>query len=167
MSDSRISLIAAIGARTRALGEGNQLLWHIPDDLKRFKELTNGHPVIMGRKTWESLPEKFRPLPGRLNILVTRQQNYEAGGATVCASLKEAFDVARSETTDEIFVIGGGEIYKQALPFADRLYLTLVDDDKVGDVFFPEYETTFTKILSKESHESNGLHYSWLDLERE
>jgi dihydrofolate reductase len=185
MSDqSTLSLIAAIGAGNRALGKDGQLLWQIPDDLKRFKALTSGHPVIMGRKTWESLPEKFRPLPERLNIVVTRQDGYEAAGAEVCASLEKAFEVARaseetraaeggadssedsSQTPNEIFVIGGGELYKEALPFADKLYLTLIDEEKDGDVFFPDYETTFTKTLSQESHEYNGLHYTWIDLAR-
>src|SRR5580658_3769073 len=139
MSDStpRISLIAAIGANNRALGKNNQLLWHIPDDLKRFKEITNGHPVIMGRKTWESLPEKFRPLPGRLNIVVTRQEHYEADGAITSPSLEDAFEIARAEKSDELFVIGGGELYKEALPLADKLYMTIVDDEKDADVFFP------------------------------
>lgn len=167
MSDStpRISLIAAIGANNRALGKDNQLLWHIPDDLKRFKEITNGHPVIMGRKTWESLPEKFRPLPGRLNIVVTRQEEYEASGAEVCNSLEDAIRIASENETNEIFVIGGGELYKEALPFAHKLYLTLIDDEKDGDVFFPEYEHTFTKKTFEEEHDFNGLAYTWVDLE--
>jgi dihydrofolate reductase len=170
-------MIAAIGAHDRALGKDNQLLWQIPDDLKRFKSLTNGHPVIMGRKTWESLPEKFRPLPGRFNIVVTRQSNYVASGADVCNSLEEAFEKARiaeegaAITNDpgiesEIFVIGGGQLYKEALPFADRLYLTLINDSKEADIFFPEYESIFTKKISEESNEYNGLTYTWINLDR-
>jgi dihydrofolate reductase len=166
-TSARISMIAAISARNRALGDGNQLLWHIPEDLKRFKEITSGHPVIMGRKTWESLPEKFRPLPGRLNIIVTRQATYEAIGATVCTSLEDAFKAANAEDTSEIFIIGGGELYAQARPCADKLYLTLIDDEKEADVYFPEYESIFTKKVFEESHESNGLHYTWIDLEKE
>jgi dihydrofolate reductase len=119
-SSTTISLIAAIGAGNRALGKDGQLLWQIPDDLKRFKAITSGHPVIMGRKTWESLPEKFRPLPGRLNIVVTRQEGYEATGAEVCASLETALAMAQgthaAEGGMEVFVIGGGELYKEALP---------------------------------------------------
>lgn len=160
-------MIAAISARNRALGNGNHLLWHIPEDLKRFKEITKGHPVIMGRKTWESLPEKFRPLPDRLNIVVTRQASYKAVGATVCASLEDAFETARAENSSELFVIGGGELYKEALPFADKLYMTLIDDEKDADVFFPEYEHLFTKKVFEESHESNGIPYTWVDLEKE
>jgi dihydrofolate reductase len=169
--NSRISLIAAIGAGNRALGKDGQLLWQIPDDLKRFRELTSGHPVIMGRKTWESLPEKFRPLPGRLNFVVTRQTNYEAEGAEVYGSLQKAIEKASAAAggadNAEIFIIGGGELYKEALPFADRLYLTLIDEEKEGDTFFPLYETVFTKILFQETHEWNGLSYEWINLEHE
>src|SRR3989344_734446 len=118
-----IAIIAALGEQTRALGKNNELLWHIPDDLKRFKELTLGHPVIMGRKTWESLPPKFRPLPGRTNIVVTRQAGYVAEGAVVADSLETArVGATRAPGADEMFVIGGGELYREALPFADRLY---------------------------------------------
>lgn len=163
----RIAIIAAIGSRNRALGKGGKLLWHIPEDMRRFKELTMGHLVIMGRKTWESLPLKFRPLPGRTNIVVTRQADYKAEGAVVADSFEAArAAAARAPGADEIFVIGGGELYAAALPFANRLYLTLVDDDKEADTFFPPYEKEFTKIISEESCEWNGLHYRWLDLER-
>src|SRR3989338_8490136 len=121
-----IAIIAALGAQTRAIGKDNGLLWHIPDDLKRFKELTLGHSVIMGRKTWESLPEKFRPLPGRTNVVVTRQAGYVAegavcgaGGAWAAAWLGAArAAAARAPGADEMFVIGGGELYREALPFA-------------------------------------------------
>ena len=113
---SIISLIAAIG-KGRELGKNGKLLWHLPDDMRRFKELTTGHPVIMGRKTWESLPERFRPLPGRTNIVVTRQADYKAAGAIVADSLGAARAVAaRAEGANEIFVIGGGELYAVALP---------------------------------------------------
>ena len=163
----RIAIIAAIGAKTRALGKGGKLLWHIPEDLKRFKELTSGHPVVMGRKTWESLPEKFRPLPARTNIVVTRDMAYEARGASIAPSLEAAIAKAKNaEGSSEIFIIGGGEIYKEALPFASRLYLTLVDDNAEADVFFPNYTKEFTKIISDESRESHGLKYCWVDLER-
>lgn len=163
----RISIIAALGATTRALGKGGELLWRIPDDLKRFKELTMGHPVIMGRKTWESLPEKSRPLPGRTNIVVTRQAHYTAPGATVVGSLEAArAEAARAAGADEIFVIGGGEIYREALPFVDRLYLTLIDEERDADTFFPEYEKDFIKIISEESRNEDDLSYRWVTLER-
>jgi len=147
----RIAIIAAIGVKTRALGKDGALLWHLPDDMKRFKELTIGHPVIMGRKTWESLPEKYRPLSGRTNIVATRQVDYKAEGAMVTDSFDNARAVAaRAPGASEIFVIGGGELYAAALPYANRLYLTLVDDAPEADVFFPEYEKEF-KIISNEN----------------
>ncbi len=153
-----IAIIAALSATTRAIGKDNTLLWRIPDDLKRFKQLTLGHPVIMGRKTWESLSERFRPLSGRTNIVVTRQAGHEAAGATVADSLENArAAAARAPGADEIFVIGGGELYAAALPFADRLYLTLVDDNATADTFFPPYEQDF-KIISDEAGLGEPLH---------
>jgi dihydrofolate reductase len=167
MGKTRVALIAALGAKTRAIGKNGELLWHIPEDLRRFKALTSGHPVIMGRKTWESLPERARPLPNRTNIVVTRDPSYVAPGAVVADSLEAALDAAASAAgADEIFVIGGGELYAAALPRAGRLYLTLIDSDLEGDTFFPPYETEFIKTLAQESAESNGLKYRWLDLER-
>ncbi|MFA6519383.1 MAG: dihydrofolate reductase [Candidatus Paceibacterota bacterium] len=156
-SSGRISLIAAIGKK-RELGFEGKLLWHLPDDMRRFKELTAGHPVIMGRKTWESLPEKFRPLPGRTNIVVTRQVGYEASGATVVDGLSDAFLSAEGAPgSNETFVIGGGELYAAALPYANRLYLTLVDDEAGADTFFPSYEQNF-KIVSDGSGAGEPLH---------
>lgn len=160
-----ISIIAALG-HGRAIGKDNGLLWHLPGDLPRFKKLTGGHPVIMGRKTWESLPEKFRPLPGRTNVVVTRSGWYEAPGATTAFSFPEALSYAKeAEGSEEIFIIGGGEIYRAALPFASRLYLTLVDDPTPGTVTFPEYPD-FTKELSREAHQENGISYEFVTLER-
>lgn len=161
----RISLIAALG-HNRVIGNGTDLLWHLPGDLAHFKELTKGHPVIMGRKTWESLPEKFRPLPGRANFVVTKSGWYEALGAVTAFSFPEALSHAKeADGNDEIFIIGGGEMYRAALPFASRLYLTLVDDPTPGTVTFPEYPE-FTRELSKEEREENGIHYAWVTLER-
>ncbi|HEX7651208.1 MAG TPA: dihydrofolate reductase [Candidatus Paceibacterota bacterium] len=143
----RISLIAAIGARTRAIGKDNRLLWQLPEDLKRFKRITDGHPVIMGRKTWESLPDRFRPLPGRTNIVVSRQHDFAATGATVVHSLDDALAwAAAAPGAEEVFIIGGAQLYTDALPYADRLYLTSVNDDAEGDAFFPPYPD-FTQII--------------------
>lgn len=165
MNEHRISIIAALG-HERVIGNGTDLLWRLPDDLKRFKELTKGHPVIMGRKTWESLPEKFRPLPDRSNIVVTTKGWYEAEGANVVFSFPEALSVAKvSPGNEEIFIIGGGEMYRAALAFSSRLYLTLVDDATSGSVTFPEYPD-FTKELSSKEHEENGISYRWVTLER-
>ncbi len=163
--ETRISLIAALG-HERAIGKNNQLLWNLPGDMKRFKELTAGHPVIMGRKTWESLPEKFRPLPGRTNFVVTKSGWYEAEGAQTAFSFPEALSYAKDAPGgDEVFVIGGGELYRAALPFASRLYLTLVDDTTPGDVTFPDY-SDFTTELAREAHEENGIRYEFVTLER-
>ena len=165
--EEKISIVVAIG-EDRAIGKSNELLWSIPDDLKRFKSLTSGHPVIMGRKTWESIPEKFRPLPSRTNIVITRDSSYNAPGAVLAQSFPEALSLARdAEGSDEIFAIGGQQVYECALPFAHRLYLTLIDDRKEGDVFFPRYEEEFSKEIAREERVHEGLHYTWLDLERQ
>lgn len=153
MQKPKISIVAAIGRR-RELGRGNELLWHIPDDLKRFKALTTGHPIIMGRKTFESIG---KPLPGRHNIVITRG-DWAHEGATVAHSLEEALEKAG----EDAFVIGGSQIYEQALPFCDTLYLTLIDDEKPADAFFPEYEGMF-KEIRREEREWNGLKYAWVD----
>ena len=153
----RMAIIGAIG-KNRELGRGGKLLWHLPDDLRRFKALTVGHPVIMGRKTWESLPRMYRPLPGRTNIVITRQNGYQAPGAEVVASFEAARSRAeRAAGADEIFVIGGGEIYAAALPFADRLYLTLVDAEADADTFFPFYENDF-KVVAENSGSGEPRH---------
>jgi dihydrofolate reductase len=153
--------------KNHTIGKDNALLWHIPDDLKRFKALTLGHPVIMGRKTFESIVGVLgKALPGRTNIVVTRDMNWNYEGVTVVHSLEEAMAKARGIDSEEIFIGGGTQLYTQALPFVDRLYLTLIEDEKDGDAYFPDYETEFTKKMSEESHEWDGLRYRWLDLER-
>lgn len=156
---TRISIVAAIG-KNRELGKEGKLLWYIPDDLKRFKRLTLGHPVIMGRKTFESIG---KPLPGRENIVITHNLDWKHEGIVVAHSLQEAMEGAGDR---ELFVIGGSQIYKQAIPSVNRLYLTLIDDTKEADTFFPPYEHLFTKKISEESRESKGLHYRWVTLEK-
>ena len=161
-----IRIVAAIG-RNRVLGKDKQLLWHIPDDLKRFKQLTFGHPVIMGRKTFESIIASLgKPLPGRTNIVVTRGAwNHE--GVITATSIEEAIEKAKEAPGgEEIIIGGGGEIYRQALPLVDKLHLTLIEDNKEGDSYFPEYEKEFTKMVFEEAREHEGLKYHWIDLER-
>jgi len=169
-SKPRISSVVAIGnghLHNRVIGDGNGLLWHIPDDLKRFKQLTMGHPVIMGRKTFESILAILgKALPGRTNIVITRDSNWTHPDVIVAHSLEEALEKARALDSEEIFIGGGGQIYEQALPYIDRLYLTLIDDDKEGDSYFPPYERLFTRKLSEEEREWNGLRYQWVTLER-
>jgi len=157
-----ISIIAALG-KNRVIGHTNTLLWRIPDDLKRFKALTMGNPIIMGRKTFESIG---KPLPGRTNIVITRNPEWKREGVITVHTLDEALEKARENNPKEIFVIGGGEIYALALPLAHTLYLTLVSSDGQGDTFFPPYETTFTKKVFEEKREWNGLRYMWVNLEK-
>lgn len=157
-----ISIIVA-HSKNMAIGKTNALVWHLPDDLKRFKKLTSGHPIIMGRKTYQSIN---RPLPDRTNIVITRDLDLEIPGCLVVHSLTEAIEKAREFDQEEIFIVGGAEIYKEALPLADRLYVTLVDKNVDGDAFFPEYSHLFTKKISGEPGEFEGLKYSYLILEK-
>ena len=159
-----ISLIAAV-ARNRAIGKDGQLLWHLPEDMRYFRETTRGKPVIMGRKTWESLPESFRPLPGRRNIVISRNPAYDAAGATLVGSLDEA--VLQAKDSEEVFVIGGADIYRQALPLAQRLYLTEVAQDFDADAFFPEYTESDWKEISRSGQKSkSGLEFSFAVYQR-
>jgi dihydrofolate reductase len=144
-SGPRISLIVAV-ARNGVIGKDGKLPWHLPEDLKRFKALTMGHHIIMGRRTWESIG---RPLPGRKSVVVTRQRDYSAPGATVVHSLAEA--VAACAGDDEAFVIGGEEIYREALASADRIYLTEVLAEYAGDARFPRLDGDWLEIL-REDH---------------
>ncbi len=161
-------MIAAISRRRRALGKDNQLIWHIPDDLKRFKALTKGHPVIMGRKTFESIVGYLgKPLPDRTNIVVTRNTLFQYPGIIIAPTLHDALENASVVDTEEVHIIGGAEVYRQALPFAQRLYLTLIDDELQADAFFPEYEKEFTNIVEQEKRETeDGLTYEWVTLDR-
>ena len=163
----KVCIVVALSSKQRAIGANNKLLWHIPDDLKRFKKLTLNKPVIMGRKTFESIVSYLgKPLPGRTNILVTRNQEYSYEGVKVVSSLKEGLNFASTLGTEEIHIGGGSEIYKQALPLVDRLYLTLIEDEPKADTFFPAYETEFTKVISDESHKYGDISYTWRTLER-
>jgi dihydrofolate reductase len=155
----KINLIAAL-SENRVIGKDNKLLWNIPSDLKRFRQLTSGHPIIMGRKTYESIG---RLLPNRTNIIITRDQDYKVEGAVITHSLDEALRQAQGD--DEIFVIGGGQIFEQAISLADKLYLTIVKGNFEGDAFFPDY-SAFTKEVLREDGEENGYEFTFLDLEK-
>ena len=159
-----INIIAAIG-KNRELGAKNKLLWHIPEDVERFKTLTTDQVVIMGRKTYESIPEKFRPLPHRVNIIVTRDENYQINNKNVFVShlIEDAIEKAR-KFDKEIFIIGGAQIYKESLKYADKLYLTLVDKEyPEADVFFPDY-SEFKIKTSEENHLSGDLKFKFIEL---
>ena len=163
MSKTLLTLIAAV-ASNGVIGIANRLPWHLPADLKQFKQLTTGHTVIMGRKTWESLPEKFRPLPGRRNIVVTRNGEYRAEGATVAASLPAAVAAAQS---GEAFVIGGAELYAAALPLADRLQLTEIAAAFDGDTHFPVIDPAHWREAARETgQDETGLGYAFVTYQR-
>jgi len=161
----KISLIVAVD-KNRGIGKNGKMPWHIPVDLKRFKELTTGNIVIMGRKTFSSIG---MPLSNRTNIVVTRDKNYKVNGALVVNSLEEALRQARgklSESVDsEIFIIGGGQIFQEAINIADKLYLTLVEGKFDVDTYFPDYSKFNKKVYEKEG-ESNGFKYRFINLER-
>lgn len=166
MTNPIVAAVAAIG-KGRVLGKENKLLWHIPDDLKRFKELTKGHPIILGRKTFESIVSYLgKPLPDRLNIVVTRDPKWTYKGVIVVPSVEDALDAAKETDSDWISIGGGAQIYEAALPYTTRLCLTLIDAEAEGDAYFPEYEKEFTKKVFEEKREYNGTKYTWVDLER-
>ncbi len=155
-----VSLIAAMDRR-RGIGKDNQLPWRLPADLKRFRELTTGHHIITGRKTYESIG---KPLPGRTTIIITRNRDYVAEGCFVVHSLADALALARTRGEPEAFVIGGAEIYAQALPEADRLYLTLVDAEVEADAFFPEFDQSawqVKEISEQAADEKNSLRHTF------
>ena len=163
MERPRISLIAALGARTRAIGNRNGLLWHIPPDLRRFKELTTGHPIIMGRKTYESIG---KPLPGRLNIVLSDVLFEAPPEVRVCSSIEGALETASATRTDEIFIIGGGQVYAQTIAIVDRMYLTLVDDDAPGATFLPEVHMLPFREVEREEHSHEGLRFAFVLYEK-
>ena len=155
-----IKIIVAM-SKNRVIGKNNELIWKLSSDLKRFKELTTNNPVIMGRKTYESIG---RPLPNRRNIIITRNTEYSVEGCEIVSSLEEALLL----TNNECFIIGGGEIYTQSLEVADKIYLTLVNKEFEGDTTFPELDDKWTKISRKDfkADDKNEYDYSFIEYER-
>lgn len=154
-----LSLIAGI-SQNNCIGKNGQLPWHIPEDLKHFREVTAGKIVLMGRKTWESLPEKFRPLPNRINIIITRQADYSTPtGVEIFDTIDEAMSAHREQ---EIIVIGGAEIYQQTIAHADRLYITHINQTVDGDAFFPTIDTTIWHETERLDHDG----YSFVTYEK-
>ena len=147
-----LTLIAAM-AKNRVIGKDNDLIWHFPEDLKHFKSLTSGHHVIMGRKTFESVG---RPLPKRVNIIITRQKDYLAEGCKIAGSLEEALAMVKND--DQPFIVGGAEIYKQSLDFANTIELTLIEAEYEGDTFFPEFDPSIWKLARGEKKEADDKH---------
>jgi dihydrofolate reductase len=161
----KITLIAAM-AENRVIGRDNALPWHLPADLARFKQRTEGHVVIMGRRTFESVG---RPLPNRRSIVITRKRNFHPPGAEIARSLAEALERARESKQDEVFILGGAEIYALALPDVDRLELTIVHADVSGDTFFPECDLSEWTLIDQQRHEADDRHahaFSFLTYER-
>jgi dihydrofolate reductase len=145
-------------ARNGVIGHNNTLPWHLPEDLAHFKATTLGQPVIMGRKTWDSLPVKFRPLPGRMNIVVTRQTDWHSEGAHVVHSVNEALQACPTEA--QPWVIGGAELYRLAMPLATRVVVTEIDANYEGDAFAPELDASWQEASRTTHVAANGLHYS-------
>ena len=163
MTAPRISLIAAL-AQNRVIGIENRLPWKLPEDLAHFKALTLGHPILMGRKTFESLG---RPLPGRRNIVITRNADYQPPGCQIATSIANA--IALCAEAEEIFFIGGAELYKQVLPQVDRLYLTEVQIEARGDAWFPEFDRSAFSEISREPHfgqKGEALHFDFVVYDR-
>jgi dihydrofolate reductase len=159
----RVSLIVAV-ARNGAFGIGMRLPWKLSNDLKRFKQLTHGHHLIMGRKTWETLGGK--PLPGRPHVVVTRSRDYHAEGATVVASIEEALAL---DADDEMFVAGGAELIKAAMPYIDRAYVTFVEGEPEADTYFLDVDWSQWRVIEREDHpadEKNEYPYSFVTYER-
>ncbi len=160
-----ISIIVAI-AKNKVIGNDNKLIWRLSDDLKRFKRLTTGHTILMGRKTYESIG---RPLPKRKNYIITRSKEYVVDGGYVFHSIGDAIEAAKEEGEDELFIIGGGEIYKEMLPMANKMYLTKVHANPKGDTFFPKFDEEEWDIINDKAHladEKNEYNFVFIDLER-
>jgi len=159
----KISIVVAMAAN-RVIGNNNRLPWHLPADLKHFKQTTMGKPILMGRKTWESIG---RALPGRTNIVITRDENYAAPGCVVVHSIEAAMQAAQQQ--DEVMVIGGAEFYRQVLPRADTIYLTRIHQDFEGDAFFPELDEAGWQEVARvdcDADDRNPYAYSFIRLDR-
>ncbi|USN89056.1 MAG: dihydrofolate reductase [Candidatus Nomurabacteria bacterium] len=168
MPQPPIVIVTAMSRQHQAIGMNNSLLWHVPADLQRFKELTLGHPIIMGRKTFESILAILgKPLPGRTNIVVTRDETYRYNTAKIAHSLEEAITIANEEQPAEIHIGGGAELYRQAIPLVSKLHVTWFDNEPEADTFFPSFLDEFieTAIYEPQTHE--GVTFQWVDYVRE
>jgi dihydrofolate reductase len=152
-----ISLIAAV-AQNRVIGKNNDLPWHLPDDMKYFMQTTKGHHCIMGRKNYDSIPEKFRPLPNRTNIVVTHQTNFKAPGCIVTHSVEEGIEIAARNGEPETFIIGGADIFRLGFNYANKLYLTEINALIAGDIFFPEFNKADWREISRTHHAADDRH---------
>ena len=161
--------IALIYARAAngVIGKDGTMPWHLPEDLAHFKQLTQGSPVIMGRKTWDSLPPRFRPLPGRSNIVVTRQPDWNENGAQRSSSLRNALQIAEQSNPATVWVIGGAQIYAQALPLAQRVEVTEIAQDFAGDAFAPELGPEWVETAREAHTSAGGLPFAFVRYERQ
>jgi dihydrofolate reductase len=158
----KIGLILA-RASNGAVGKDGVMPWHLPEDLAHFKRVTMGSPVVMGRKTWDSLPPRFRPLPGRVNIVITRQGDWQAAGAIRAGSLEEALGACAGQP--QVWVIGGPQIWAQALRLADTAEVTEIEADFEGDAFAPEFGTAWKEVARERHRSATGLHFSFVTLQ--
>lgn len=156
-----IASICVVG-KNREIGYKNKLLWDIPDDMKHFKNITTGHVVIMGRNTYLSIG---KPLPNRFNIVIAQETDFSAPGCEVVHSISDAINLGKTKTNKDTFIIGGGQIYTQTLPYVEKLYLTIVDDAPAADTFFPDY-SEFKNIVKEEKKEYNNISYRFVELIR-
>lgn len=160
-----VSIIVAASSNN-VIGKSNDLPWSLPSDLKRFKTLTTGKPVLMGRKCWESIPVKFRPLPNRLNIVITRDESYTAEGCEIRHNLKDAIEEF-SKDVEELFVIGGSEIYKESFPYANKLYLTRISEEVEGDIYLEGLVPSDWLMVAFEGpYNESDLNYTFQDYEK-
>jgi dihydrofolate reductase len=163
-SAMQVNLIWA-QAKGRVIGLNGKMPWHLPEDLAHFKRTTLGHPVIMGRKTWDSLPVKFRPLPGRMNLAISSdaptRENLKKNGVSPAENLREALLICEQSGSSEVWVIGGAQIYAQALPLAHKLVITKIDAEFEGDAFAPELDAQWQLARSESHQASNGIKYSF------
>ena len=165
----KVSLIVAV-AKNGVIGKDNDLIWHLPKDIRFFKEITMGHHVIMGRRNFESIPHKYRPLPDRTNIVITRQSEYKAEGSIVVDSVEAALEIAKNNGDIEPFIIGGGQIYRIALEenLVDKIYLTKVHHSFEGDTFFPELDADWQEVnkIENKTDEKHSYDYDFITLKK-
>jgi dihydrofolate reductase len=158
-----VSAIAAL-SKNRVIGKNNDLPWRLPDDMRFFMETTKDHHVIMGRKNYDSLHEKFKPLPQRTNIVITRQKDFHAPGCTVLHAVEPGLDIAKKNGDPECFIIGGAEIYKLAMPYTTRMYLTEIDAEVEGDTYFPAFNQADWKEVNRKHHPADDRHRYAFDI---
>lgn len=161
-----VSAIVAHAISTRFIGDDGEIPWNIPEDMRRFRRITAGHVVIMGRKTWESLDEEYRPLPDRVNIVLTHNIDYQANGAILAHSVEQALHLAHKHELEEVFIMGGEEIYRLFLPYTEKLYVTVVRQHLDGKTHFPAYRDMFGREINRTECRTQDPSFTFLTLKR-